>query len=328
MKHKGLILTILGIVSATVFSLMITPSEDRKNEVVTVGILQFVTHDALDEINRGIVDGLSMAGYSGEKIKLVQMNAESNQSNIQSMSKQLVVQSDLVIGIATPAAQGLASATTKIPVVMSGISDPVGANLVSDLEKPSANVTGTSNQLPLEQSVDLIRQLTSRVKKVGVLYSSAEDNSLSQVNKFKELAKKFGINVVEYAVPSANDLAATMSVAVNEVDAFFVPQDNTIASAFPIVVNASQKANIPVYSSVDSMVEQGSLAAIAQSQYDIGVETAEIVSQILAGQKVQNIPVKVINTGQPVINQDVVDDLGISVPKDLLEEAKVIEKGD
>lgn len=329
MKHKGLMATIAIIVILTVIAIVMKndkvnqAQEDRK--VVRVGILQFVTHDALDEINRGIVDGLREAGYSGQAIQLTQMNAEADQSKIQTMSKQLAESNDILIGIATPAAQGLASVTSDIPIVMGAISDPIGANLVTDLKHPEANVTGTSNHVPIKQNIALIGQLTPHVKKVGIIYSNSEDNSVSQVKQFKQLAEEQGLTVIDYGVSSTNDIASTMSVAVKHVDALFVPQDNTLASAFPIVANAASEARLPVYSSVDTMVAQGSLAAIAQSQYGLGLETAKIAEQLLSGKTVKDVPVKIVDTGTPVINPRVAEQLGIRLPKELLETAELIE---
>ena len=194
MKNKALIATLIGLVVLVCGSLVYDATSNQassKNKVVKVGILQYVTHDALDEIERGIVDGLKDAGYSGDNIKLTVLNAEGDQSKIQTMSKQLVAaKNDVVIGIATPAAQGLASATKDIPVVMGAISDPVGAKLVKNLKKPEGNVTGVSNQVPIKQTVELIQEVTPSAKTIGVLYASSEDNSVSQVAQFKKYAQK------------------------------------------------------------------------------------------------------------------------------------------
>ena len=175
MKNKALIATLIGLVVLVCGSLVYDATSNQassKNKVVKVGILQYVTHDALDEIERGIVDGLKDAGYSGDNIKLTVLNAEGDQSKIQTMSKQLVAaKNDVVIGIATPAAQGLASATKDIPVVMGAISDPVGAKLVKNLKKPEGNVTGVSNQVPIKQTVELIQEVTPSAKTIGVLYA-------------------------------------------------------------------------------------------------------------------------------------------------------------
>lgn len=245
------------------------------------------------------------------------------------MSKQLVhAKNDVVIGIATPAAQGLASATKDIPVVMGAISDPVGAKLVKNLKKPEGNVTGVSNKVPIKQTVEMIQEITPNAKTIGVLYASSEDNSVSQVADFKKYAKAAGINVIEYAVPSTNEIKTTMSVMTGKVDAVFVPQDNTIASAFSTVVNSANAAKIPVYSCVDTMVEQGSIASVAQSQYDLGVETAKIAIKLLAGKKVSDVPVNIVNTGTPTLNLKEAQELGITIPDSMLSKATVAVKAD
>lgn len=333
MKNKALIGTLAALALLVVGVLFVSQrqetSSSSENQVVKIGILQFVTHDALDEIERGIEDGLAEAGYEGSNVELTVLNAEADQSKIQTMSKKLVDDgNDVVIGIATPAAQGLASATSDIPVVMGAISDPVGAKLVKNLDKPEGNVTGVSNHVPHAQTVELIQTITPDAKTIGVLYASSEDNSVSQVKEFTQYAEEAGLTVVEYAVPSTNEITTTMSVMTGKVDAIFVPQDNTIASAFPTVVTAANAAKIPVYSSVDTMVKQGSIASVAQSQYDLGLETAKIAVKILAGKKVSEVPVKVVDTGVPTVNLKAAKELGITIPDSLLEEADIAVEAD
>ena len=333
MKNKALIGTLAALALLVAGVLFFNQKQDSsstsEDKVVKIGILQFVTHDALDEIERGIEDGLAEAGYEGSNVELTVLNAEADQSKIQTMSKKLVDDgNDVVIGIATPAAQGLASATSDIPVIMGAISDPVGAKLVKNLEEPEGNVTGVSNHVPHAQTVELIQTITPDAKTIGVLFASSEDNSVSQVKEFTQYAEEAGLTVVEYAVPSTNEITTTMSVMTGKVDAIFVPQDNTIASAFPTVVTAANAANIPVYSSVDTMVKQGSIASVAQSQYDLGLETAKIAVKILAGKKVSEVPVKVVDTGVPTVNLKAAKELGITIPDSLLEEADIAVEAD
>ena len=144
----------------------------------------------------------------------------------------------------------------------------------------------------------------------------------------KKDAEVAGINVIEYAVPSTNEITTTMSVMTGKVDAIFVPQDNTIASAFTTVVNAANAAKIPIYSCVDTMVEQGSIASVAQSQYDLGVETAKIAVKLLAGKKVSEVPVNIVNTGTPTLNLKAAQELGITIPDSVLSEATVAVEAD
>ncbi len=293
---------------------------------IKIGILQLVTHEALDDIERGIEDQLRKQTPKGKHVTIKLMNAEGDQSKIQAMSRQLTQSgNDIVIGIATPAAQGLAAATKDIPVVMSAISDPVGAKLVKHLERPEGNVTGLSNKVPVKQTIDLMRELTPEAKRIGVLYASNEDNSLSQVKSFSQLAQKKGYQVIPYAVPSTNEVPTTMSVMLSKVDAIFIPQDNTIASAFSSVITASKASKVPVYSSVDTMVKEGSLASISQSQYQLGVETANQVLRLIKGKAVADISVKVIDHGKPLINKKVAEELGIPMSQHLLDTASFVE---
>lgn len=332
MKNKRLIWTLVFLAILTLGSIgtdLFKKEHQDANKVVKVGILQFVTHDALDQIEKGIEDGLKEAGYKGDKVKITLLNAEGDQSKIQTMSKQLVNdKNDVVIGIATPAAQGLAAATKNIPVIMGAISDPVGAKLVKDLKHPEGNVTGTSNQVPIKQTVELVKSLTPNAKTIGILYASSEDNSKSQVESFKKFAEKDGLNVVEYAVPSTNEINTTMSVMTGKVDAIWTPQDNTIASAFSTVISSANQAKIPVYTTVDTMVKEGGLASVAQSQYELGKATARSTVKVLKGKKVKDIPVDVIDDGTPTLNLKVAQDLNITIPDDVLKQSDIAVKAD
>ncbi|VDC43563.1 hypothetical protein FMV2238Y02_20700 [Streptococcus canis] len=331
MKNKSLIVTLIILMVMVMGSLLAKGMAKEKDDLasqknIKIGILQLVTHEALDDIERGIEDQLRKQTPKGKHVTIKLMNAEGDQSKIQAMSRQLTQSgNDIVIGIATPAAQGLAAATKDIPVVMSAISDPVGAKLVKHLERPEGNVTGLSNKVPVKQTVDLMRELTPEAKRIGVLYASNEDNSLSQVKSFSQLAQKKGYEVIPYAVPSTNEVPTTMSIMLSKVDAIFIPQDNTIASAFSSVITASKAAKVPVYSSVDTMVKEGSLASISQSQYQLGVETANQVLRLIKGKAVADISVKVIDHGKPLINKKVAEELGIPMSQHLLDTASFVE---
>ena len=243
------------------------------------------------------------------------------------MSKQLVDKDNQVlIGIATPSAQGLASATKDKPIVMGAVTDPVGANLVKDLKKPGGNITGVSDHNPTKQQLKLIKELTPNVKTIGVLYSTSEDNSKSQVEEFTKLAEKAGYKVVPYSVPSTNEIASTVSVMSGKVDAIWVPIDNTIASAFSTVVEANKTAKKPIFPSATAMVEAGGLGSVVVDQHDLGVATGKMAAKILKGQKPADTPVETFSNGKSVINKKVADELGITIPESVLKEAGQVIK--
>ena len=331
MKNKRLIGIIAALAVLVAGSLIYSSmnKQEAKNEkkVAKVGVLQFVSHPSLDLIYKGIQDGLAEEGYKDGQVKIDFMNSEGDQSKVATMSKQLVANgNDLVVGIATPAAQGLASATKDKPIVMGAVTDPVGANLVKDLKKPGGNITGVSDHNPTEQQLKLIKELTPNVKTIGVLYSTSEDNSKSQVEEFTKLAEKAGYKVVPYSVPSTNEIASTVSVMSGKVDAIWVPIDNTIASAFSTVVEANKTAKKPIFPSATAMVEAGGLGSVVVDQHDLGVATGKMAAKILKGQKPADTPVEIFSQGKSVINKKVADELGITIPESVLKDAGQVIK--
>lgn len=334
MKNKRL-LAVLAVLVVLVGGSLIysSPNKDGKanpttdKKTVKVGVLQYVSHPSLDLIYKGIQEGLAEEGYKADDIEIDFMNAEGDQSKVATMSKQLVSNgNDVLIGIATPSAQGLAAATKDKPIVMGAITDPVGANLVKNLEKPGGNITGVSDHNPAKQQLELIKKLTPNVKTIGALYSSSEDNSKTQVEEFKKLAEEAGYKVEEYSVPSTNEIASTMNVMTGKVDAIWIPIDNTIASAFATVVSSNKDAKKPIYPSATAMVEEGGLASVVVDQHDLGVATGKMAAKILKGAKPEETPVEIFNQGKSVINKKSAKELGITVPEDALKEAgQVIE---
>ena len=334
MKNKRLLAALAVLVVLVGGSLIYSsPNKDGKanpttdKKTVKVGVLQYVSHPSLDLIYKGIQEGLAEEGYKADDIEIDFMNAEGDQSKVATMSKQLVSNdNDVLIGIATPSAQGLAAATKDKPIVMGAITDPVGANLVKNLEKPGGNITGVSDHNPAKQQLELIKKLTPNVKTIGALYSSSEDNSKTQVEEFKKLAEEAGYKVEEYSVPSTNEIASTMNVMTGKVDAIWIPIDNTIASAFATVVSSNKDAKKPIYPSATAMVEEGGLASVVVDQHDLGVATGKMAAKILKGAKPEETPVEIFNKGKSVINKKNAKELGITVPEDALKEAgQVIE---
>ncbi|MFH6656467.1 tryptophan ABC transporter substrate-binding protein [Streptococcus suis] len=332
LKNKNLLATIVALTVMVIAALFLTQkeqsSQSASSEKVKIGVLQFVTHDSLDEIYKGIKAGLEEGGYSTtDNLEIDFMNAEGDQSQVQTMSKKLVDNgNELLIGIATPAAQGLANATTELPIIMGAVTDPVGANLVTDLKNPGGNITGVSDQTPVADAVSLIKEITPDAKTIGVLYSSNEDNSKIQVAEFKAAAEEAGYTVLEYAVASSNEIAATVEVASSKADVLFTPVDNTVASAFSTVVSVANKTKTPIFTSVEDMVEGGGIASVTLSQYDLGVATGKMAAKILDGANPSDTPVQIFNEGTVVVNQKVAKELGITLSDDVISKAsKVIE---
>lgn len=334
MKNKRLVV-VIGILVVVVLGSVIFSQFGKKEasptkEIPTVGVLQFVSHPALDTIYQGIQDGLKENGYDPEKntVKIEFQNGQADQSKLSTMSQQLIdKKSDVLIGIATPAAQALATTTKDIPIILGAITDPMSAGLVKDNEKPGGNITGVSDKSPVDAQFELVSKLLPEAKTVGVLYSSAEDNSDYQAKEVQKEAQKKGLDVKLFPVPSENEISQIVQVMSDQVDFIYIPTDNTMANAMQTIVDAANKKNTPIIPSVDTMVEQGGLATVSINQYDLGVQTGKMAADVLSGKaKPATTPVYTFTTGDTIINQKQAEKLGIKIPEELLKEAKIVNE--
>lgn len=333
MKNKGLIASVVVIIAVVigffVYQTMYAPAKTTKkaeDKVQTVGILQFVSHPALDTITKGVKDALKEAGYKeGKNLKIVFQNGQADQSKLATMSQQLVdKKADVLVGVATPAAQSLANTTKDIPIVLGAVTDPVGAKLVASLDNPGGNVTGVSDQPPVASQIKLGKELLPNAKTVGMLYSSTEVNSKYQVNEASKTAESLGMAVKEYPVASTNEIAQTVQVMSQNVDFIYIPLDNTIANAMQAVVGEANKSKTPIITSVDTMVEQGGLATVGIDQYTLGKKTGQMVVQILKGADPSVTPVYTFKEGVTVLNEKQAEFLGIQIPDNLKKEAQIV----
>ena len=333
MKNKGLIASVIVIFAVVigffVYQTMNAPAKTTKkaeDKVQTVGILQFVSHPALDTITKGVKDALKEAGYKeGKNLKIVFQNGQADQSKLATMSQQLVdKKADVLVGVATPAAKSLANTTKDIPIVLGAVTDPVGAKLVASLDNPGGNVTGVSDQPPVASQIKLGKELLPNAKTVGMLYSSTEVNSKYQVNEASKTAESLGMEVKEYPVASTNEIAQTVQVMSQNVDFIYIPLDNTIANAMQAVVGEANKSKTPIITSVDTMVEQGGLATVGIDQYTLGKKTGQMVVQILKGADPSVTPVYTFKEGVTVLNEKQAEFLGIQIPDNLKKEAQIV----
>ncbi len=301
-------------------------SSEQTTTHKTVGILQYVSHPALDTIKEGVIEGLKNGSYTeGDNLTIRFQNGQADQSKLATMSEQLVNnKADVLVGIATPAAQALANTTSTIPIVLGAVTDPVSAKLVASLKEPGGNITGVSDKAPINAQFELAQTLLPKAKTVGILYSSAEDNSKYQVEEAKKIAEALGYTVKKYAVPSTNEISQTVQVMSEAVDFIYVPLDNTIANAMASVVAQANKTKTPIIPSVDTMVEQGGLATVGINQKELGIKTGEMVAAILNGKSnPATTPVYTFSSGDIIVNTKQAEILGITIPDDILEKATI-----
>ena len=299
--------------------------EEKK---VKVGVLQLLNHPALDQIYKGLEDGLAKEGYTvGKNLQLDLQNAQGDQSNLVSMGQKLVSDNnDILVGITTPATLALSNATKDKPIIMAGITYPVEAGVIKRENKPGNNITGVSDRTPIKQQLEVMKQILPKMKKVGILYTASEDNSVKQAQEAEKLAKELGLEVKVSTVANTNDIQQVTETLAAETDAIFVPIDNTIASAMATVVKVTDAKKVPVFPSSDTMVADGGLLGIGVDQYKIGIETAKVIAKVLKGADTKTMPIVLANEGVIYLNEAKAKQLGIEIPQDIKDKAKVVDK--
>lgn len=291
--------------------------------VYKIGVCQLVQHDALDASYKGFIDGLKEAGLEeGKNLKVDYQNAQGEQANCATIASKLVNdQDDLILAIATPAAQACANATTDIPIVITAVTDPAESGLVKDNKAPGGNVTGTSDLNPITEQLDLLVKLVPDAKKIAVLYNSSESNSKIQAEMAKEAGEKIGLEVIDATVSSSNEIQQVVQSLVGKVQAVYAPTDNTIASGMATVSMVANENKLPVICAEPGMVEAGGLATYGIDYYELGKMSGAQAAKILKGEaKPADMPIEYQDTSKlkVTINEDVAKQLGIEIPADIM----------
>ena len=295
------------------------------SKVFTIGINQLVKHAALDASYQGFVDALAEAGYKdGEKIKIDYQNAQGDQSTASTIATKLVNDNnDLILTIATPAAQAVANITKDIPILVTAVTDPAASGLVASNEAPGGNVSGTSDLTPVKKQMELLTQLVPKAVDVAVLYCSSESNSKIQADIAIEEGTALGLNVFEATVSDSNEIQQVVQSLVGNVDAIYVPTDNIISDGMATVASVANGNGIPVIVGEEGMVDKGGLATYGVDYYKLGQLTGKQAVKIIEGKaETATMAIEYIPDEECTlkINEDVATQLGIAIPEGLVVE--------
>lgn len=306
--------------------LLVGCSSNTSKSGPVVSVAQIVSHPSLNTIRDNFTKQMEELGYKdGENITLNYADASGEVSNLNSIINQFEDdQSDVIVAIATPTAQAAANVSDTIPVVFSAVSDPLGAKLVSDMDKPAGNITGTSDEVQVDQILELAKTMVPDMKTVGFLYNASEANSVSNLKKAQEYCDQNGLTLIEGSGKDITELETTASVLCDKVDVLFAPNDNTVASAMQALSQTALDAKTPFFVGADSMVADGGLATVGIDYADLGKETANMVDEILKGKKAGDIPVKVFKDNLNVyVNKKAMETLGLTLPDQVANNEKL-----
>ena len=286
-------------------------------KVYKIGLSQIVDHPALNAAKQGFKDALAKAGVKADYDDKIANNDMSNQTLI--MQQFAADKKDLVFAITTPTAQAAKNQVgSEISVVFGSVTDPKSAGL-----EGIPNVTGTSGAAPVTENLKLMRELLPGAKKIGIIYNSSEQNSVSEVNNLKKLAGQYGFTVVEKAVTNGTEMVAAANLIAKDIDIYYAIQDNTVASYFAAILDVFNKSKIPVLATNNVFSNAGGLISQGTTDYNIGYRSGEIAAEILLkGKKPSDFPIETVKDLQIKVSKSNMEFLGIKLPKDV--ESQVI----
>ena len=327
---KRVLAVVLGVVmTMSLAACGGSKSEDTASDgekTYTIGISQFAEHGSLDNCREGFLEGLKEEGIEeGKNLKVDVKNAAADQGTTKQISDGFVSDKvDLICASATPSAQAAynSAMNSDIPVVYTAVTDPIAAKLANEDGTPVGNVTGTSDELPIKAQLEMIREMLPDATKIGIMYTTSEVNSVSALEKYKDLAGDYGFTIVEKGVTQTADISLATDELLDEVDCISNLTDNTVVNSLATILDKANEKNIPVFGSEIEQVKIGCVAAEGLDYIALGKQTGKMAAQILKGEKkASEMNFETITEPGFYVNTAVAENLGITVPQDLADNA-------
>ena len=299
---------------------------DTDGKTYTIGISQFAEHGSLDNCREGFLAGLAEEGIvEGENLTVLFDNAQADTGTASTISDNYVSKKvDLICAIATPSAMSAynSALNTDIPVIYTAVSDPVGAGLATEDGMPAGNITGTCDALAVDAQLQMIREIMPDAKKVGIIYTTSEANSVSTVAEYKEVAANYGFEIVDVGINTIADVDLAAADLVTKVDCITNLTDNTVVSALQTVIAKANDAGIPVFGSEVEQVKAGCVASMGLEYVELGKQTGKMAAKILKGEaKEEDMEYQLLTESNLYVNEKVAENLGITVPDTMKERA-------
>lgn len=275
-------------------------------------------HTSLNQIRDTIIEELGASEFA-DKIEIVQKNAAGDLSLLPSIMNEIMASgASILVPIATQPAQAAKNAAegADIQIVFSAVSNPIQAGLVESFDKTDSNITGVSNTIAVADIFKLAGELTPEVETFGLVYNASETNSLASINTAKEYCQNNGIPFVEATIASTADLQQAALSLVGRADAFFTPNDNTVASAMEVYATIAIEHKMPLYVGADSMVIDGGFATVGIDYVQLGQQTTDMIVRLLSGQTIAENPVEAVSEFSKMVNPATAELLGITIPED------------
>ncbi|MGI6879420.1 ABC transporter substrate-binding protein [Microbacterium sp. gxy059] len=329
-RSRGLAVAGLGAAALLALSACSSSGDDAPADgdgggtEAKIGVLQFVQHPALDAATEGFKEAIADAGIEAT---YDDQNAQGEVPNTNTIATTFASGGlDLVFTVATPAAQAAAQAIVDVPVLFTAVTDAEEAGLVASDDAPGANVTGTSDLNPVADQLALLAEIAPDAESVGVVYSSGEVNSAVQVELAKEAAAELGLTIEEATVSNSAEVQQAAQ-SLGDVDAIYVPTDNTVVSGIAALIQVAEQNEIPVVSGDSGPVESGAIATIGIDYTKLGYQTGEMAAKILLeSADPAEMAVETSNDVELIINPSAAERMGVELPGSVVDRAdRVIE---
>ena len=317
------------IVSIVIAVVLILTAAAAFADSYKIGVGQFAQHASLDNCYQGFLEGLAEAGIvEGENLKVDFQNAQADMGIAQQIAAQFAsARVDMVVGIATPMAQACYNAAGGfIPTIFTAVTDPVAAGFVTADGAAAGEVTGTSDALPIKAQLETIRAMLPDAKKIGILYTTSEVNSISAIEEYKALAPDYGFEIVESGVSTIADIPLALDALLGKVDCLTNLTDNTVVSALALVLDKANAARKPVFGSEIEQVKLGCIAAEGLDYIALGRQTGLMAAKVLKGEaKASEIAYEIITEPGLYVNEAVLKQFSITLNEDLAARANAVQ---
>lgn len=291
---------------------------NNTTEKINIGITQIVEHPSLDTIRTGVEDALKESKYKDQVVFNYQ-NAQGDFITAQTIATQFNEKSDIIVAITTPSAQAALNKVPEKPLFFTAVTNPVIAGL------EGKNVTGVSDMSPVKEQVKLIQELLPKAKTIGTIYTTSEANSTFLVEEFTKVAEKAGYKVVARGITNVTEIASALDSLVGNVDVLYTAKDNNLASAYSLIIDRTNKANIPVIGATRDFTEAGALASSGISEYEVGYQTGEMILRYLDGANLEDMKIEYLNKSELTINEEQMKKYEISLDEEQSKNIEIIK---
>lgn len=322
MKKYKQVKKLLCLIMVMTMAMVLVSCGDKAegdNGSYKIGIIQYVSHPSLDNCYNGIINAINASG-NADKITIDRQIGSDNaaDSDCAAYAATMVSQGyDMIIAIATPAASAAFAATegTDIPVIFCAVSDPVAVDLVDSMDNPGDLCTGTSDVLDMEAHVDMIQAFLPEVSTIGVVYTTSEANSITQLSNLKKVCDERGISVEAVGIQNDADIPSAANTLAGKCDCFLNFTDNKVVNNLPVLLEAADAAGIPIFGSEEEQVRNGCAASMSIDYVALGEITGDMALEVLIdGADAAAMAVKTTSDATPVINSKFLSELGIAIP--------------